>query len=182
MTANKPIAERKLEKMTEAILSIGSNCGRREELVAESLRFLRKICSVEGCSPQFESPDMNGGERRYLNMILRVMTGNREEELNAAIKAFERECGRDDAARKRGDVAVDIDIIVWGGEIRRPKDYNSNFVRRGLNLLDGTGVKITKRESYDNGHSNDNREDNTDAPDNRGHGDDSLGDRDALPQ
>lgn len=52
-------------------------------------------------------------------------------ELERLSKQFEISLGRDAQARTRGDVPVDIDIVVFDGKIMRERDFESEFFRIG---------------------------------------------------
>lgn len=115
-----------------AILTIGSNCGDREEFLAKSLEYLGKICKIITSSSIYESPDYLGSGSKYLNSVVMIETDLEESSLNNYLKIIERECGRNDETRRRGEVPADIDIVIWNGEVRKPKDFCSTYFKRGF--------------------------------------------------
>lgn len=120
---------------SEAIFCIGSNCGSREKNVASSLDWLSQLLSSFRHSPIYATPDCHGGPRKYLNAVAIGYTQLSPGELNRLCKERELACGRDDAARKVGDVPVDIDLVVYGAEILREKDYGSEFFTKGFHAM-----------------------------------------------
>ncbi len=54
-----------------------------------------------------------------------------QQELNSAFKAYERACGRDEECRSKGLVPIDLDIVMWNGDVVREKDYKQQFFKIG---------------------------------------------------
>lgn len=122
----------------KAVLVLGSNCGDRRGFILRAGEMVSASCTVLGASDIYESPDCLGSGRRYLNMVLEVESPLPEESLNSLFKSFECACGRSQMARERGEVPVDIDIVLWGGFIRRPSDFRAAYFRRGYeNMVSG---------------------------------------------
>ncbi|MDE6338577.1 MAG: hypothetical protein K2K97_02170, partial [Muribaculaceae bacterium] len=63
-------------------------------------------------------------------------------EFEGITKNYEKENGRNAEARKRGDVPIDIDIVVWNGEVVREHDFVCNFFRIGLRTLRSVDKEI----------------------------------------
>ena len=61
----------------------------------------------------------------YTNQCLGV------SQLNALLKQHEIAEGRTDEMRARKQVPIDIDIVIYDGEILRPNDYNQAFFQKG---------------------------------------------------
>ncbi len=121
-----------LSEETEAIFCIGSNCGDRELMVDLCLEWLSGILTDMRHSPIYLTPDCHGGARKYMNAVASGFTTLTPSELDRLCKQRELACGRDDAARAAGDVPLDIDLVVYGREILREKDFNSEFFIRGF--------------------------------------------------
>lgn len=123
---------------TEVTLSLGSNCGDREKRVIAAGKWLEELLCEAHSSPAYETPGEWGGEKTYMNMVVRGKTSSDPDKLERETKEYERRMGRDREARSRGDVPIDIDIVVYGERVMRPRDYGSRYFRRGLELLEGT--------------------------------------------
>lgn len=126
------------------LLSMGSNVADKPEKLEEAMSRLAasEILAVRKATEFYETPDMAGGERRYLNAVVEIESELKAEDLDKAFKAMEVEMGRDMKARRRGDVPIDLDIVTCGGEILRPKDYSAQFFRQGMSLLDANNKKL----------------------------------------
>ena len=116
--------------MNRGILVIGSNCGEREKHITEALSLLSEVCIIEKASSVYESPDCLGSGLQYLNLVAAISSCMEEEDFNLTLKVIEDKCGR---VKKQGsrEVAIDIDIVVWGGVVRRNADFNAQYFKRG---------------------------------------------------
>ena len=115
------------------VLSIGSNC--RYEEVGLAINWLRG--RLDGCrvSHEYLTPALQGYGAPYTNAVVSGLTGLGYDALEASLKAYERARGRDETARQRGGVPVDIDIVVWNGEVTRPRDFRHDFFQIGYKVI-----------------------------------------------
>ena len=60
-------------------------------------------------------------------------------EIDAAAGLYELNAGRDESARRRGDVPIDIDLMIWNGIVLRPRDMEREYFLRGFREL-GSGI------------------------------------------
>lgn len=122
-------------EMTMVILSVGSNCGDRHLQVSSGIKWLASILTDARASAIYTTGDCHGGIRDYMNAVVCGMTELGIEKLDRQCKEYELTQGRTAEVRARGDVPVDIDIVVYDEEILRPKDYRQEFFRIGLAQL-----------------------------------------------
>lgn len=120
---------------SEAIFSIGSNCGDRHKNVRDGIAWLSTILDGIQCSTVYATPDCHGGVRKYMNAVAIGMTHLTSPELEHLCKQQELACGRDTTAREAGDVPLDIDVVVYDGKIMREKDFRSEFFIKGFSQL-----------------------------------------------
>ncbi len=113
------------------VLSIGSNCGDRERNVRSAVSWAVGLFYESSVSSIYETEEIHGVGTPYYNAVVRGISEINFEELNHAAKTYEVNNGRDQEARSRGLVPIDIDIVVWDNKIIRPSDYNQNFFKRG---------------------------------------------------
>lgn len=119
----------------KAIISIGSNFGEREKNILKAIDYIKTIASIGRHSGIYESQDFTGSGKKYLNCIAEIETPLSLNKQRECFKDFEKKCGRTPELKERGVVPVDIDIIIWGNEILRTKDYNSSYFKTGLALM-----------------------------------------------
>ena len=121
--------------LKEVIFSIGSNCGDREANVREGIDWLKGILLDPSSSGIYATPDCHGGQREYINAVVKGMSTQSIDEMESRCKTFELEHGRTPEARAAGNVPVDIDIVVFDGNTVRTKDFASSFFRIGYDSL-----------------------------------------------
>lgn len=123
------------EKSVPAVFSIGSNCGDRLSNVQNGINWLTSILSDFGISHIYATPDCHGGHREYMNAVVKGLTTLSPEQIEKLCKEFEISNGRDCKARAAGDVPLDIDLVIYDGEILRPKDFAREFFKIGYESI-----------------------------------------------
>lgn len=113
------------------ILSLGANCGDRFAAVGEACDWLLSNLSNGVNSQFYETPPLGQYGSNYVNGVVAGLYCGSRESLEQKCKEYERSKGRDEEARRRKDVPIDIDVVVYDGEVVRPKDYACNFFRIG---------------------------------------------------
>lgn len=125
-----------------AIICIGSNLSPRRRRVADALGWLRDMMPDLRASEIYETPEIHGKGRPYMNMVVSGSTVLDMDEIRRLTKEYEISAGRDMEARQHGDVPVDIDVVVWNGEIIRPGDWRQSFFRIGAAMI-GIDIPVT---------------------------------------
>ena len=119
------------------VIVVGSNSGQREETIGRSLRFLEDNGSIRKKSAIYETLDCLGKGPGYLNCVLELETAIEEDILLRRIKEFEAMCGRTAQKKEKGEVEIDIDIVVWEREVRRSEDFKAHYFREGFHQIAG---------------------------------------------
>lgn len=117
----------------EVVLGLGSNVSGF--YVESALMWLAGRLSEMHASSLYPTPPAGSGVRPYVNAVVSATTGLDAGQLNAALKEYEVSCGRDDASRAAGIVQIDIDIVLFNGEVIREWDFNQTFFRIGYDQL-----------------------------------------------
>ncbi|MDE6811550.1 MAG: 2-amino-4-hydroxy-6-hydroxymethyldihydropteridine diphosphokinase [Muribaculaceae bacterium] len=117
------------------VISLGSNCGFREQHLLHALNSLAELSDSIYSSTHYESPALGGSAPHYLNAVAEIETSLGVEDLNRILKSLEVSEGRDELARAEGKVPLDADIVIADGEIIRPKDFSQFFFKRGYEEL-----------------------------------------------
>ena len=121
--------------MNKVVLSLGSNCGEREKSVRQAIGWLSRVLGDARCSTIYETPEMYGKGAPYMNAVMIAESRYDYAELNCCLKQYELRCGRDEACRQRGDVPIDIDLVIWNNAVVRTIDYSARFFRIGYEEL-----------------------------------------------
>ncbi len=104
-----------------ACLLLGSNI-RPEEHLPLALQRLRALLTVERISSTWQTPAVGSAGPDFFNAAVLVRTGLRPEELKAQVlRPLEAELGRVRGADKNAPRTMDIDVIVWDGQVIDPQ-------------------------------------------------------------
>lgn len=125
--------------MVSVTISIGSNCGDRNSLIEEAINWLEKILMQTKCSAVYETPCALKAGKPYLNAVLRGFYPGDGIELESLLKEKEKNMGRDSKCRERGDVPIDMDIVICAGDIVKEWDYRQKFFQIGFKEIEGEG-------------------------------------------
>lgn len=118
--------------MNEVIIGIGSNLdadnniSRVLEILSEKYELL-KVSSFIKTKPIgiTNQPDFTNG-------AVKIKTGESQDNLHKALKQIEDQMGRDRTVPKFGPRCIDLDIIVWNGEIVDDDYYTRDFLQKSV--------------------------------------------------
>lgn len=117
------------------VLSIGSNSADREAQMTNCIAWLRGIATLTKLSSVYNSPASNGKDPDYLNAVAEITSTLTHPELTKLLKDYERQCGRTPQSKALGSIPIDIDIVMWNGEVLRPKDFAQYYFAKGWNEI-----------------------------------------------
>ncbi len=127
--------------MNTLIISLGTNSSDREWQMSHAIKHLKQMFKKTVVSEIYEVPAHNGVDAPYLNAVMIASTANTLDEVNAALKQWEVVCGRTPASKLKGDIPIDLDVVVWNDKVIRPVDYSRSYVSQGMSQLLSTMVK-----------------------------------------
>lgn len=102
---------------------IGSNITGKSAIVAKASAEVASMLADAVISGPIISPDYTESGLDYCNMLVAGRTGLGLDELKGKYKEIEIRYGRQPG--KKAEVALDIDIVVFAGQIIKPLEYNS---------------------------------------------------------
>lgn len=118
--------------MNTVIIGIGSNIdaetnipkmmeilGRKVEVVKVSEMIRTKAVGI------VDQPD-------YTNGAVKIRTVYGKDELVLLLKSIEDQLGRDRTGPKFGPRTMDLDVVVWNGEIVDPDYYTRDFLQKSV--------------------------------------------------
>lgn len=108
-------------------LSIGSNMPSRLGRLDRAVKTLEQAVGVEAVSEAISSNDYTGLGAPYLNIAVRCTTDMDIDALREAIAAIESKQGRRPDSKELGHMPVDIDIVVFDGDIISQCDFSQPF-------------------------------------------------------
>ncbi len=118
--------------MNSAIIGIGSNI-HPEENIPLALQLLSEKVTVEKVSALVTTKPIGITDQPdFVNGAVRITTSLQREELERLLKKTEDLTGRDRSLPRFGPRTIDLDLVVWNGEIVDP-DYNTrDFLKKSV--------------------------------------------------
>ena len=116
----------------EAIIGIGSNINA-EENISKMLEVLGKEVEILKVSSWLKTKPIGIEDQQdFTNGAVKIQTALNREGLNRVLKNIEDRLGRDRSAPKFGPRSIDLDIVVWNGEIVDEDYYTRDFLRKSV--------------------------------------------------
>lgn len=105
------------------IIMLGSNTGDRKASLDSALQVLRDCIDIDAVTSDLDNPDITGNGPDYLNRLVYGHTALSATDLNEALKRIEYRLGRDRS--NHATIAIDIDAVIYGETIIKPKEHGS---------------------------------------------------------
>lgn len=116
------------------VICLGANTPDAQERLDEAADFIARHGSIRHSTECYPTaPEYSGEKTPYLNRILVVDSLLGEVELHKLLKDYEssvRKC-----CHLPGLVNLDIDIVMRGQKVLRPRDYAANYFKIGFAKL-----------------------------------------------
>lgn len=119
----------------EVILCLGTNVPDRQRRLSSAIARLAAHVAVADYSEAVESADVSGVGADYLNVVVRCFTSLSLNRLRELISRIEAEEGRTPQAKTTGCMPIDIDVVMFAGEVVSRCDYQSEYFRQAYQLL-----------------------------------------------
>lgn len=118
--------------MNTCIIGIGSNIDA-ETNITNMLEILRQKVNVIKVSPMLKTKPVGiENQPDYTNGAVKIETEENRVSLNKTLKGIEDQLGRDRKSPKFGPRTMDLDIVVWNGEIVDPDYYTRDFLEKSV--------------------------------------------------
>ncbi|ACK67147.1 2-amino-4-hydroxy-6-hydroxymethyldihydropteridine pyrophosphokinase [Rippkaea orientalis PCC 8801] len=114
--------------MNHVLLSVGSNINPVENFRAASTILAQEQILVDCTQPIVTKPHGYPHQPDFLNGAFYLKTTLDLPNLNRLLKTIEKQLGRVKTAIKSGPRTIDLDIIIWNGEIVRDEFYHYEYV------------------------------------------------------
>ena len=122
------------EESVSIVISIGSNYGNKEGNVRKACEWLSAQLSESVVSSVYFSEPVGKvkTDEVYCNAVVKGKYKGDLSELEEELKKYELQYGRTSEARAMGHVPIDLDIVIIGKEIVRPRDFSREFFLKGF--------------------------------------------------
>ena len=117
------------------IIGIGSNINP-EENIANTLNILRAENDVVKVSAFIKTAPLGIPDQpEFLNGAAKILTDNEIKNYNDYLKNIEDRLKRDRSVEKYGPRSIDLDIVVWDGEIIDQDYYRRDFLKKAVDEI-----------------------------------------------
>ena len=118
--------------MNTCIIGIGSNIDA-DSNISQMLEILRSKVNVIKVSPMLRTKPIGiENQPDYTNGAVKIQTELDQSSLNLMLKEIEEQLGRDRSGPQFGPRTMDLDIVVWNGEIVDPDYYTRDFLKKSV--------------------------------------------------
>lgn len=118
-----------------AIIAVGSNIDA-ERNIALMLQMINEKAQLEKISEMVTTEPIGITDQPiFTNGAIRVTTPLEKEALTLFLKEVEDRLGRDRSLPRFGPRTMDLDIVVWNGEIVDDDYYTRDFLKHAVDSL-----------------------------------------------
>lgn len=118
--------------MNEVIIGIGSNLDP-DNNISRVLAILSKKYELLKVSSFIKTKPIGiTNQPDFTNGAVKIRTGESQNNLLKSLKQIEDQMGRDRTVPKFGPRCIDLDIIVWNGEIVDDDYYTRDFLQKSV--------------------------------------------------
>ena len=118
--------------MNQAVIGVGSNI-EPERSVSEAKKILGKEQSMLRCSSWVQTKPIGFLQQPdFLNGAFLVETELELEEFKSYLKDLEKRLGRVKTKNKFGPRVIDLDLLIWNGDVLDSDVYEREFVRNAV--------------------------------------------------
>lgn len=122
-------------KTNRAVIGLGSNINP-EENIPQAIDTIRAGFRVIKISSFVETDPVGFKEQnRFVNGALLIETDMDAPSLKAALRDIEAGLGRVKSENRNGPRTIDLDILVWNGEIVDEEVYEREFLKASIREL-----------------------------------------------
>jgi len=121
--------------MNTVIIGIGSNIDA-EKNISGMLKILKTQVQVIKVSSMLKTKPIGiENQPEFTNGAVKIKTSLNQENLTVLLKSIEDQMGRDRTAPRFGARTIDLDIVVWNGEIVDNDYYTRDFLQKSVSEL-----------------------------------------------
>ncbi len=121
--------------MNTVIIGIGSNIDA-EKNISGMLKILKTQVQVIKVSSMLKTKPIGiENQPEFTNGAVKIKTSLNQENLTVLLKSIEDQMGRDRTAPRFGARTIDLDIVVWNGEIVDDDYYTRDFLQNSVREL-----------------------------------------------
>lgn len=121
--------------MNFVVLSLGSNSADKIQKMKICINDLKDVFVDVKVSSVYETESLNRIDNSYLNAVLSGYCNDGFDVIKARMKQYEIDSGRTKESKLKGNVPIDIDIVLWNGDIIKENDFKQSYFQIGWNEI-----------------------------------------------
>jgi 2-amino-4-hydroxy-6-hydroxymethyldihydropteridine diphosphokinase len=119
-------------KQNTAIIGIGSNINA-ENNILQMLSMLKKEVNIRKVSSLLTTKPIGMKDQPdFINGAVKIETFLEREELKQVLTRIEQKLGRTREGPKFGPRTIDLDIVIWNGEVVDADYYSRDFLQKSV--------------------------------------------------
>ncbi len=115
--------------MNQVIIGIGSNIDADANIQKMLVLLKRKVKIVKLSELVITKPIGIVDQPNFTNGAVKILTGLSIIKLTKELKVIEDQLGRDRSGEKFGPRTIDLDIVIWNGEVIDDDYYTRDFLK-----------------------------------------------------
>ncbi len=118
-----------VERINTVVIGVGSNIDPKEN-IHKTLKLFTEKFQVIGQSEFIKTQPIGYSDQPdFLNGAILIQTYLDIYELTRALKAIEKELGREESSLRYGPRTIDLDIVVFNGKVMDEDFYERQFLK-----------------------------------------------------
>ena len=116
--------------MNTCIIGIGSNI-EAETYIPRALELIGRDCTILQTSEMIKTKPIGFTDQDdFTNGAVKIETNWNRRELKMYLKKIEDQLGRDRTQIKFGPRTIDLDLMIWNGQVADKDFYTRDFLRQ----------------------------------------------------
>lgn len=129
--------------LSACLICIGSNDHRKENLLLARQNLYALFPSIYFATEMETEPLYLKNTARFSNQVALFVTAMEKDAVVNALKEIEMKAGRRPEDKTAEKIPLDIDLLVYGNEILKPKDLRREYIQKGVEEL---GTLLAREE------------------------------------
>lgn len=130
--------------MNKAIIALGSNINPRKNVDAALEKIAQTFLLINKSGFVFTEPVGYKNQPDFLNGSVLIETDMKEKEITSELKQMENEMGRERNGNKNGPRKIDLDLVLFKGQVLDDDVFERDFLKRSIQEL-LPGAKLNNR-------------------------------------
>jgi len=119
-------------QMNQAVITVGSNIDPENNIKQASALMDKSQKLLKESAFTKTEPILYENQPDFMNGAFLIETESHLDDLVTWLKSIEKQLGRKPSKNKYGPRPIDLDVVVWNGEIISKDFYERDFVKKAV--------------------------------------------------